>query len=145
MKRSSLLPAIVVLALLTGPACVAAEITDERAIQSANIAFVGEERVSPEWVFHLDKKLERLQWLKARWQECSVKDRKMGREDLVCGPDLVQMESALARRNVWAVVYKRALAPGDLGFHSNAMVMVDADSAKVLAIIEPEGNLLIPK
>ena len=140
MKRSSLLPTIVVLALLIGPACVAAEITDERAIQSANITFVGEERASPEWVFYLDKKLERWQWLKARWQECSVKDRKLGREDLVCGPDLAQMESALARRKVWAVVYKRVLTPGDHGFHSNAMVMVDADSGKVLAIIAQKGK-----
>lgn len=145
MERSSLFLTITLLALFAGPACVAAEITDERAIQSANIAFVGAERVSPEWTFHLDKKLERWDWLKARWQECSVKDKKLGREDAVCGPDLAQMESAMAGRHVWAVVYKRVLSPGEFSFHPNAMVFVDADSSKVLAIITPEGAPLFPK
>jgi hypothetical protein len=145
VKRSAEFSTIVLLFLLTASACVGAEITDERTIQSANRAFVGEERLPPEWTFYLDKKLERWHWLKARWEECSVKDKKLGREDTVCGPELAQMESAMAGKHVWAVVYKLVLPPGERAFHPNAMVFVDANSGKVLAIIAPEGNLLFPK
>jgi|LNFM01.2.fsa_nt_gb hypothetical protein len=145
VKQSAECSIIVLLFLLATSACVGAEITDERTIQSANKAFVGAERLPPEWSFHLDKQLEQWHWLKARWQECSVKDKQLGREDTVCGPELAQMESALAGRHVWAVVYKLVLPPGERAFHPNAMVFVDANSGKVLAIIAPEGNLLFPK
>ena len=145
MKLRPQFTIILLLSLLTSPACVGAEIPDERAIQFANKAFVGEERLPQEWTFYLDKKLERWHWLKARWQECSVKDKELGREDTVCGPDIAQMEFAMAGKHVWAVVYKRVLAPGERVFHPNAMVFVDADSGKVLAIISPEGAPLFPK
>lgn len=145
LKPRAQITVILLLSLVASPACVGVEIREERAIQSANKAFGGDESLLPEWTFYLDKKLERWHWLKTRWQECSIKDKKLGREDTVCGPDLAQMESAIAGRHVWSVVYKRVLVPGEEVFHPNAMVFVDADSGKVLAIIAPEGNLLIPK
>jgi hypothetical protein len=144
-KQTSHFPRIVFLFLFSASACVGAQIADEKAIQSANTAFVGAEHLPPEWSSHLDKKLERWHWLKARWQECSVKDKKLGRVDTVCGPELAQMESAMAGRHVWAVVYNLVLPPGERALHPNAMVFVDANSGKVLAIIAPEGNLLFPK
>lgn len=54
-KQTSHFPRIVLLFLLATSACVGAEITDERTIQSANRAFVGEERLPPEWTFYLGK------------------------------------------------------------------------------------------
>ncbi len=140
MARFSLLGALLLAHVLACPITVGAEITDERAAQSAHKAFVGKELLSPEWTFHIDKKLERWEWLKSRWQECSEKDRKLGRED-ICGSDLVQMDSALAGRRVWAIVYKRVLP----SLHPNGMVFVDVDSAKVLAMITTEGAPLFPK
>ncbi len=51
----------------------------------------------------------------------------------------------MAGRHVKAVVYNLVLPPGERALHPNAMVFVDANSGKVLAIIAPEGNLLFPK
>lgn len=145
MKRSPLFPTIAVLVLLASPAQLWALITDETAIQSAHKAFSGEEPLLPEWTFYLDKKLERWHWLKTRWQECSIKDKKMGREDTECGPWLAQMELVTAGKHVWAVVYKRVPVPGEFILHPNAMVFLDADSGKVIVIITPEGAPLFPK
>ncbi|TKB63805.1 MAG: hypothetical protein E8D48_02475 [Nitrospira sp.] len=145
VKQSARFFMIVILFLLASPAYLGAEITEEKAIQSAHKAFSGDEPILPEWTFYLDKKLERWHWLKARWQKCSVKEKQMGREDTECGPWLAQMESVTAGKHVWAVVYKRVLAPGEEVLHPNAMVFVDADSGRVLAIITPEGAPLFPK
>ena len=144
MTQFTLLSSLLLAHVLVSPITVGAEITDERAAQLAHKAFAGKEQLPPEWTFRLDKKLERWEWLKPRWQECSEKDRKLGRED-ICGAELAQMELALAGRRVWAVVYRSAPQVEELRLHPNAMVFVDADSAKVLAIITTEGAILFPK
>lgn len=145
MKPRAQITVILLLSLVASPACVGAEITEERAIQSANKAFAGEERLPPEWTVRLDKALQRWDHIKSLWQKASAKEKQLGREDTDFGPWLAQMESALAGKHVWAAVYKRVLTPGDDGFHPNGMVLVDADSGKVLAIVTPEGAPLFPK
>lgn len=144
MTRLTLLSALLLVHVLVWPIAVGAEITSKRAAQSAHKALFGQEQLPPEWTVYLDKKLKRWEWLKSRWQECSEKDRKLGRED-ICGSELAQMESVLAGKRVWAVVYRSKPEVEELRLHPNAMVFVDADSAKVLTIITPEGAMRFPK
>jgi len=101
--------------------------------------------VPPLWTSYIDHDLDRWQYIKALWQKRSATEKQLGREDTDFGPWLIKMESALAGRRVWAVVYKLTLPAGERAFHQNAMAFIDADTGVVLALIEPEGYPRFPK
>ena len=131
--------------VLMDPVFASAEISEQVAIESAHKALVKSGVLPPGWTFYVDKELQRWLWLKSRWQESSIKEKQLGREDTDFGPWLARMESVMVGKRVWAVVYKLTLPPGERAFHTNAMVFVDADSGRVLAFIEPEGSPQFPK
>lgn len=145
MKQITWLGTAVLSCVLASPVCAVAEISEQMAIESAHKALVKSGDAPPGWTFYVDKELQRWQTLKSRWQESSIREKQLGREDTDFGPWLARMESVMEGKRVWAVVYKLTLSPGERAFHPNAMVFVDADSGRVLALIEPEGSPQFPK
>lgn len=133
------------LAISADPTCVKAEIPEPVAVESANKAFVKDGVLPPEWTLYIDKDLQRWHHIKSQWQKSLAKERQLGREDAELESWLEQMESLMAGKHVWTVIYKLVLPPGERAFHPNATVFVDADSGRVLAIIEPEGSVKFPK
>lgn len=131
--------------VLTDSVFAAAEISEQMAIESAHKAIAKYGVTTSRWTFHVEKDLRTLRDYKSRWAERSLKEQRLGREDTDFGPWLSQMESVTEGKHVWAVIYKLILSPGERAFHPNAMVFVDADSGKVLALIEPEGSPQFPK
>ena len=154
MIRLRLLGVLLIAQVLICPLTVGAEITGDRAVQAANKAVVGDEQFPPEWTLSvskniqwavsLDKDLKMWQHIKAGWQKRSAREQQLGKEDDAFGPWLTRMESVLVGKNVWGVVYKAVSQSKQLLLHPDAMVFVDADSGKVLAIISPEGAPLFP-
>ena len=131
--------------VLTGPIFAAAEISEQMAIESAHKAIAKYAVTPARWTFYVEKDLRTLQFYKSRWQESSLIERRLGLEDTDFGPWLAQMESVTEGKRVWAVIYKLTLSPGERAFHPNATVFLDADSGRVLALIEPEGSPQFPK
>ena len=145
MKQMTWLSTVVLSCVLASPVCAVAEISKQTAIESAHKAIAKYGVTPSRWTFYVEKELQRWLWLKSRWQESSIREKQLGREDTDFGPWLAQMESVMEGKRVWAVIYKLTLSPGEKEFHPNAMVFVDADSGSVLALIEPEGSPQFPK
>ena len=130
---------------LAYPVCAVAQISEHAATESADMVMARYGVVPPLWTSYIDHDLDRWQYIKALWQKRSATEKQLGREDTDFGPWLLKMESALAGRRVWAVVYKLTLPAGERAFHQNAMAFIDADTGVVLALIEPEGYPRFPK
>ena len=136
---------MVVFSMMWGAADLFAEVSEEEVIASSHKALVKDGVLPKEWTFHIDKELQRWHHIKSLWQKASARERQLGRDDTDFGPWLEQMETAIAGKHVWAVVYRLILPPGERAFHPNAMVFVDVDSGRILAFIEPEGSPRFPK
>lgn len=132
---------VVIVTMLACPICVKAEVSEQVVVEAATRFLVKDGVLPPEWTFQVDKDLQRWRHVKAQWQKSLANERKLGREDAELESWLARMESVMAGKQVWAVVYKLTLPPGEQAFHHNATVFVDADSGRVLAIIEPEGSV----
>lgn len=131
--------------VLASPIYVAAEVSEKMAIESAHTAIATFGVTPSQWTFYVEKDHRTLQDYKTRWQERSLKEKQLGREDTDFGPWLARMESVTEGKRVWTVIYKLKLSPGQRALHPNAMVFIDADSGKVLALIEPEGSPQFPQ
>lgn len=139
MIRTAWLSIMIAFSVIWGAADLFAEVSEEDVIAASHKALAKDGALPKEWTFYIDKELQRWHHIKSLWQKASARERQLGRDDTEFGPWLEQMEAAIAGKHVWAVVYKLILPPGERAFHPNAMVLVDADSGRVLAFIEPEG------
>ena len=144
MIRTTWLYALVLFSITLIHSGVLAEISEQEAVESAHKAIAKFGVLPKGWTFHVEKDLQRWESLKRAWEESSKTEKQLGRADTYFGPSLVRMESVMRGRNVWTVVYKLIIPPGQRSLHPNAMVFVDADSGSALALIEPEGSAQFP-
>lgn len=113
-----------------------AEITDKQALAIADKAVLKFGIGAPYWTSQLEKTLDDWYRTRASWEKWFRTQGKERTDDAKAR--IAEIEDALEGKKVWSVVYRAVVPPGQLIFHTHAIVFLDANTGDVLEIINQE-------
>jgi len=128
--------AVGIFCLLSWPTKALAAITDQQALAIADKAILKFGIGPPYWTSQLEKSLDDWYRTRASWEKWFIRQPKERTAETKARID--EIESAIGGKEVWLVVYRAAVSPGQWVFHTHAIVFLDAKTGNVLNIINQE-------
>ena len=122
--------------LLSLPSCAIAELSDQQAIAIANKEMAKFDVDPAGWVIRLDKDSHDWQRTRESWERWIETAGKGRAADTKARIGVI--EGAMKGKDIWLVVYNRAIPPGKHVLHNHAIVFLDSRTGKVLSVINPE-------